>query len=238
MGTNVKSVCPGRLHEITKEQKFSNIVASMNSTVIYSYLSRKWIRICHQKKVSRVSHNVNITLTFTFGGNWLRCKYKTSSVASSTVQHVNSIRVAWQTNGHKSAKFEISPVWSQMNPGLLYTIIIYSSWLIYCSDLYSYLIPINSMEQSPFWQTNSSSGSWDVCHMLWNSKVHYHIDNRPPFLPVLRQLTQSIFTTLKTSNPILFTIIPLILCYKYLTSICLMLMPSKISKLSPGCISC
>lgn len=102
---------------------------------------------------------------------------------------------------HKSAKFEISPVWSQMNPGftiygLLYTTIIYSSWL-YCSDLYSYLTPTNSMEPSPFRQTNSSSGSRDICHMLQNSKVHYHINNRPPSLPVLIQLMQSIFTTLK-----------------------------------------
>jgi hypothetical protein len=148
VGTNVKSVCPGRLHEIAKEQKFSNIVTSMNSTVVYSYLSRKWIRILPpEQRIQNISQRKHYT--FTFGGNQLRCKYKTSCVESSTVQHLDSIRVALQTD-NKSAKFELIPVWSQMNLGLLYTIIIYSSWLIYCSDLYSYLIPTNSMEQGPF----------------------------------------------------------------------------------------
>jgi hypothetical protein len=117
MGTNVKSVCPRRLHEIIIK-KCSNIVASMNSTVIYSYLSRKWIRILPPKQsIKNFSQRKTLYLTFTFGGNWLRCKYKTSSVESSTVQHLDSVRVAQQSD-QKSAKFEIRPVWSQMNPGL------------------------------------------------------------------------------------------------------------------------
>jgi hypothetical protein len=130
----------------------------------------------------------NITLTFTFGGNWLRYKYKTSSVESSTVQHLDSVRVARQSD-QNGAKFEISPVWSQINPGLRYAVSNnYSSWLIYCSAVYSYLIPTNSMEQSPFWQTNSSSGNRDICHMLRNRNVHYRRHNKPSPLSVLTQL--------------------------------------------------
>lgn len=179
--------------------------------------------IATRTKYKKILTTQNITLTFKFGGNWLRYKYKTSSVERALYNI--SILYEWRDRLTKSAPSLKSVLFGDkwtLVYGIWFTIITYSSWLIYCSAVYSYLIPTNSMEHSPFSQANSSSGSRDICHMLRNPEVHYHIHNRPSPLPVLTQLMQSIFTTLKTSILILFTIIPLILCYKYLTNICLM----------------
>ena len=44
-----------------------------------------------------------------------------------------------------------------------------------------------SMVQSPSWEANWFAASQEIPRILWNPKVHYRIDKRPPPLPVLGQ---------------------------------------------------
>ena len=46
----------------------------------------------------------------------------------------------------------------------------------------------NSMEQIPSREASRFSASQEVPHILWNPKVHYHIHQSPPTLPVLSQI--------------------------------------------------
>ena len=43
----------------------------------------------------------------------------------------------------------------------------------------------NSTQQSPSWVVNNSSASPDIRRILWNPKVHYHLNNSPPYVPIL-----------------------------------------------------
>jgi len=44
------------------------------------------------------------------------------------------------------------------------------------------------MEQSPSWQANRFSASQEIPHILWNTKVHYHIHKTPPPVPIQNQI--------------------------------------------------
>ena len=44
------------------------------------------------------------------------------------------------------------------------------------------------MAQSPSWEANRFSTSRETPHILWKLKVHYHIHNSPPPVPILSQI--------------------------------------------------
>jgi len=58
-----------------------------------------------------------------------------------------------------------------------------------------------SMLQSPSWEANRFSASQEIPHILWNTKVHYHIHKRPTPVLILSQIDadrNSTFHFLKT----------------------------------------
>ena len=100
MGTNVKSVCLRILHEIMKKK--SNIVASMNSTVIYSYLSRKWIRtLPSEQNIKNFSQRKTLHLLSRLAGT--DCDISTKPRVLRAALYNISIRYEWRDSPTKSA---------------------------------------------------------------------------------------------------------------------------------------
>jgi hypothetical protein len=62
------------------------------------------------------------------------------------------------------------------------------------------------MEQSPSWETKTSSATQEIPHILWNWKVHRRIHNSPPPVPILRH-TDPIYALPSNLSNIHFNIV-------------------------------
>jgi len=104
----------------------------MNSTVIYSYLSRKLIRILSpEQSIKNFSQRKTLHLLSRLAGT--DCDISTKPRVLRAALYDISILYESRESDQKGAKFEISPVWSQMNPGLRYTV--YNNYLEFLAYL-------------------------------------------------------------------------------------------------------
>ena len=67
--------------------------------------------------------------------------------------------------------------------------IVWWSWQDLLSiSKYNIIILIHSMEHSPYWEATQFLTSQEIPHILRNPKVHYHIHQCPPPVPLLSQI--------------------------------------------------
>jgi hypothetical protein len=64
--------------------------------------------------------------------------------------------------------------------------------VVYVNDC----LTTNSMEQSPYWKTESHSASQEIPHLSWNPKDHYRVHNRLSVIPAEPDETNLHFPTI------------------------------------------
>jgi len=91
--------------------------------------------------------------------------------------------------------------------------------------------------QSPSWEADNSSPSRDIRRILWNPKVHYHLNNSPLYVPILSKMNPVCTFTLyffKIHFNIIYPSAPTSLGFPIKYAVALSLFPAKCNMPQPS----